>query len=476
MPDTPLLPVRPRLFTDEQLWQIYAAAVQILTANSLKVDHDRALIEIARAGYRVAGKQVFFRQQDVEEFISQEMACGKTSKSEAAQSTLGNTSGLKLNVHQYQASLLDIETDEIRPYTTESLIECTKLVDTMADQGVAGGAPGVPSEIPGDLQQIAKYKIAAEYSQSGRQPVAILSARMRPYIMEMAEVLGCPVQGQHTFVVTPFTLHVEFLDTLLSEDSRLTHVTVSDLASVGGTLPIRITDALALAAAEVIGAAMVLRAITPLRVHWYIRVCPIDLRTLVISHGAPEEILFQLASDEVNAFFHGQSPGPPLCILHSQAKAPDPQAASERMCQLTFGALFGTRDFGGAGTLSLDEVFSPEQLLIDCEMRDHVERLIRGIITECDPAQATAEVTAGLQSSFIGLDTTAALLRQVYWTPHLFERRSLAGWRQAGQPNSQQLAKARVREQLKQYNYELDPDLRREIHSIYERAKQELAG
>ena len=61
------------------------------------------------------------------------------------------------------------------------------------------------------------------------------------------------------------------------------------------------------------------------------------------------------------------------------AKVPDCQSAAEKAAIMTAGAFLGARHFCCAGTLSLDEIFSPEQLLVDCEIRDWVQRGARGL-------------------------------------------------------------------------------------------------
>jgi len=471
LPDVPFGVSRPQLFTEDQLRRIHEAAVTILIENGIRVNHAAAREAAARAGLRVAGDRVLLERSVINEFVAASMAEGKVQPWRPAPLS----ADIVLDVHRYPQNVHVLATDEIAPFTTETLIEATKLVDTLAERGVRGYAPGIPADVPSDLEQLLQYKIAAQYCRDGKHHVEIRNARMLPYAMEMAEVLGNPVHGFDTYVVTPLRLNNEFLDVLMADGSGLTYVTVNDMTSVGATTPIRVPDALALAAAEVIGCAIILREITPLEIHWSVRVCPIDMHSMALSLGSPEEILFQLAGDEVNAFYHGYEPWPPGGNLHSQAKLPDAQAAAERMAQMTFGVLCGSRSFGGAGTLSLDEVFSAEQLMIDCEMRDHVARLIRGIDPECDPVAAAAEAALGVKEGFLGLDTTAMLARQVYWAPRLFERRALAGWERAGQPSLRRQAKDMAHEQLKRFNYELESELLRKIEAIYARAYSELA-
>jgi len=246
--------------------------------------------------------------------------------------------------------------------------------------------------------------------------------------------------------------------------------------SVGASAPVKIADALALAVAEVVGGSIVAREVTGLAVGWSVRACAFDLRGMALGMGSPEEMLFQWCSEEVNAFYHGVEPGPPGGSLHTQAKLPGPQASAERMSQLVMGALFGTRVFGGIGRLSLDEVFSAEQAVMDCELRDYAQRLVAGLDCDCDPAACVAEVEAGLDDGYLGLESTVRSYRQAYWLPRLFERRSLSGWLNAGSPDLRGRAKEMVREQLKRHDYELEPELRREMERIYARAERELAG
>ena len=54
--------------------------------------------------------------------------------------------------------------------------------------------------------------------------------------------------------------------------------------------------------------------------------------------------------------------------------------------------------------------------------------------------------------------------------------RILAGWLKAGSPDLRAQAKAEVRERLARHEYELAPELRRELARIYARAQAALAG
>ncbi len=281
-----------------------------------------------------------------------------------------------------------------------------------------------------------------------------------PYVMDMAEAVGNPLRHLPVYVFTPLTLGGESLRCVLAFRERLSSVRVSDMTSLGCTVPIHAGDAFALCAAEGIGSAILVRQLIDLPVNWSIRICPIDMSSLAMPLGSPEDHLLQYANAEINAFFHGSRWHPAAGSMHTSAKQPGAQACVEKASLMTAGALLGARRFGVAGTLSLDEVFSPEQLLYDIEIKDHVQRLISGIDGDCEVDRCLQDVKEGVrQGSFVGLDTTLNAHRDVYWYPELFERRFLTGWEGNGAPTIRERARATIQSLLSQHEYELGPEL-----------------
>jgi trimethylamine:corrinoid methyltransferase-like protein len=301
------------------------------------------------------------------------------------------------------------------------------------------------------------------------------SAETMPYILDMAEALGHPLESLPIYIFTPLTLGSESLECALKFRNRLRSVSVSDMASLGCTTPIHPGDAFALCAAEVVGAALLLREIIDLPIHWGIRLCPIDLRGLAMSLGSPEDLLLQFANAEVNAFLHGTRWWPAAGGIHTGAKLPSAQSCAEKASLMTAGALLGARHFADAGTLSLDEVFSAEQLLYDLEIRDHVQRLVGGMAGDCDPERCLRDVSDGVeQKTFAGLETTARVHREMYWHPTLFHRQFFSAWQSEGCRSLREIARARLHDLLTQHEYELEGDVRRQVDRIVDRARAAL--
>jgi len=90
-------------------------------------------------------------------------------------------------------------------------------------------------------------------------------------------------------------------------------------------------------------------------------------------------------------------------------------------------------------------------------------------------ARCLEEVIEGVrQKSFAGLHATLNAYGDLYWHPKLFERQFLAQWKGSGAETIRRKARAEIRKLLSQHDYELEPELRKELDKILVRAKAEL--
>ena len=365
----------------------------------------------------------------------------------------------------------DVEADCVVPYTTDRLIEMCKLVDSLADDGIYGAPPGIPADEPPDLQPVAQYRVAALYARQGATPVDPTSARTVNYLLDMAEVMGRPIHGLPVYMPTPLRLGGESLDVVLACLERLSHVAVSSMPSTGASAPIHPFGALALAAAELMGGMVAVRLLTGKPVTFAVNIFPFDLRATAMVFGSPENMLFQMLCRDLNRFY-GWDWDPAPDNVHVMAKLPDTQSAAEKASIMALGAFLGARHFSCAGTLSLDEIFSPVQLLVDCEIRDWVQRAIQGVwLGEEAVDDWLAEVRAGVERGFMGLDSTLDHYRRHVWYPRHFQRGAIGPWLAAGQPCLSDRLRDEVRRRIAAHDFELDADRRREIERIYQAAR-----
>jgi trimethylamine--corrinoid protein Co-methyltransferase len=470
----PLCFQRPELISWEQAAQVHELAKRILQEIGLEVRHAGALQRLQREGFHVAGDRVYFEPAVVEEHVAE---MRRWIASRVTPEPVPDDGRLTLSVSTYSLYVHDIEADRVVPYTTDRLIAMCKLIDTLADDGVYGAPPGILTDVHPDLHPIAQYRIAALYARQGATPVDPTSARTVNYLLDMAEVMGRPICSLPVYMPTPLRFGGESLDVVLACVNRLSHIWVSSMPSTGATAPLHPFGALALAAAELMGGMVILRVVTGKAATFGVGIFPFDLRTGAMVFGSPESLLFQILCADFNRFYGwegGRAPG----NIHVMSKLPDAQSAAEKAAIMAVGAFLGARHFSCAGTLSLDEIFSPEQLLLDCEIRDWVQRAIQGIwLGEEAVDDWLAEIRTGVARGFMGLDSTLDFYRphvstspRLTWYPRRFERGAIGSWLSAGEPRLSQRLRDEVRRRIAAHEFELDADRRREIERIYQAA------
>ncbi len=459
--------------------RIHATALRILQEVGLEVGLDSARERMAARGYRVLGERVYFEPSVVEEHLAERRRRAEAAAQPAPPAEADADDGrLYLSTGVYAHHVHDLDADRIVPYTCEKLIEMTRLVDVLAERGVYTAAPGYPLDVAPALQPIAKYRIGALYSRQGEWPVDPISAESVPYVMEMAGALGHPMRHLPVYVFSPLRLTGESLAVVMRYRDRLDGIGVSDMPSVGGTTPVLTFGALALAAAEVLGGFITLSELTDLPVSLGMGLHAFDLRYGTMVFGSPEAYLFGQVNAEINEFYtpwQRRERGHASAGIHVRANFPGAQSAAEKASLMTAGALIGARWFDGAGILAVDEVFSPEQLLIDCEIKDQVERLIAGLELGEDLYDWVEEVRKGVEGSFMTLDSTLDHYRTTYWHPKLFDRGFLASYGYNGRLKLAERAREMVREYVARHDFELDAPRRQAVERIWERARHELA-
>jgi trimethylamine:corrinoid methyltransferase-like protein len=292
----------------------------------------------------------------------------------------------------------------------------------------------------------------------------------------MAAVMGHPMRSLPVYIPTPLRLGGESLAVVMACLDQLDAISVSSMPATGLSAPVQPFGALALAAAEVIGGMIVVKILTGKPVTCSVNIFPGDLREGSMVFGSPENLQYQMLCADFNRFYGwpGESgPG----NFHVMAKTPDGQSAAEKAAIMMLGASLGARHFSCAGTLSLDEIFSAEQLLLDCEIRDWVQQAVHGVsLGEDECPDWLAEIHLGVKRNFMDLDSTLDHYQDHIWYPRRFTRKAIGPWLEDGQPKLSQRFQQEAKMRIARHNFELDPARRREIERIYAAAEKAIRG
>jgi trimethylamine:corrinoid methyltransferase-like protein len=148
----------------------------------------------------------------------------------------------------------------------------------------------------------------------------------------------------------------------------------------------------------------------------------------------------------------------------------------EKTSWVVVHALGGFRDFWfGAGQLSMDEVFSPAQFVIDLELGRWATRLIRGVAWDDEPGAAARVIAeAAPDGDYLTHESTIGALGDLHESG-LFPRTSVAQWREAGEPDLRVRAVAKAKALIASHDYRLDGRVQAELDRLWAKA-QALAG
>jgi trimethylamine--corrinoid protein Co-methyltransferase len=131
-----------------------------------------------------------------------------------------------------------------------------------------------------------------------------------------------------------------------------------------------------------------------------------------------------------------------------------------------------------AGLLSIDEVCSPVQLILDNEFLSALARFAHEF--EITPESIGLEdiLALGPGGSYLDREHTARRVRKEHWQPKVWSREMLAPWLSG--PRQTDIERAREQARQLYCDFEpqsqLAPDHEREILALIERAGREIAG
>ncbi|UCB47185.1 MAG: trimethylamine methyltransferase family protein, partial [Spirochaetota bacterium] len=271
----------------------------------------------------------------------------------------------------YIKKVFDPINEKIRPATTQDLIDCTKLCDSY---GFYGPPCVCPNDIPIPLQRIFMYKASYEYSRlhaHGILDVAgWLNAKDARYGKQMAEAAGKDFRID-LWLISPFLAPEEDLNILYEFREEPVDMNVATMPVMGTTAPMNMLDACIQSLAEVFSALTLIYLINEKKkvkgkircvIVDSIRAYPFDMKYASFVYGSAEDLIGTLYQFQLNKYF-----GVPYVAksLLTTSKHPDAHAAAEKAAHTMAATLAGAFVFANAGLLSVDEVYSIQQLIID---------------------------------------------------------------------------------------------------------------
>ena len=369
-------------------------------------------------------------------------------------------------------TIKDSHSGEIRFANSKDLKKATKLEDSY---DITGSASVRPNDIPQHLQEIFMYKVLWENSKYKGNDIFEHNPKSTipccEYIYEMAKV----VDKRFTvglWIESPKMLNKKELEIVNNFLDKNIPMWVGNFPIYGVSTPIFIESGLAQATAELFSAYLVLKLLNEnnqvyLQLIDSIMGHPFDWKygTLVLS--SVEDIIKTIYQVSLNNYYNIPVVG---MTLLSCGKETDCQQGFEKGVHTLIAALSGVRAFRAPGYLATDSPYYPEQLVIDMEMVEFIEKIMNRKDFDFNKILMDKVINIKPGGNFFGDEITAAHHKEEYWDPVLFNHMSLDTWRKNGSQPLTVKAKEIIESRVKNHNYKIDEGKQRELDKIYSKA------
>lgn len=444
--------------------KIINGAARVLAEKGMFVASDELLKQIAgHDGVTVVGQCARFEERVTVAFLDEHHAARPFTPPER----------LTVSGGAHANHLVDLQGD-LRPLTLADVNWAARLAGALAGSGVNAYAPGIPQDVPAPLQGLAQL-IAGAKNKPGQAIYAPHYPAAQPFLKECHEILG-QAHGAGIHVVSPLRFEGQEVEEALAlrRQSPDASIGVGSMPIVGVNTPATALAGAVTALAEVVGGAllMVQSGTPPGHLGMSINLYPFDMRHGCFIYGTPANLLLSRVERELNRYLGTEIPAKTFSVM---AQRPGAQSCALKGLGTGLMAAEGRRLFSAAGSLSLDEVYSPVQLLFDREILGYVQRTQEMLEQSLDDSLLLVdEIIADTTGNFTAADSTLQHFRTLQWDSQIFPTRMLQQWREVGEPCAHDLAVAEIGRLLAGYEYELPVEQARALDEVYARATAAL--
>jgi len=423
---------------------IHRTMLRLCDEVGLLVESPAILERLAAAGARVdkQAQRACLAPEFVERFISE----SDRFDWDAAEPSVVGSAGV------YHGHHLDPDTGQYEPWTLPLLLRYLKLAHhlehTAGFLSVTFGIRGVPSAA---LEPFLHYLALKLY---GHSAAGVTDTRQAATVLDLCEKAAAELgdDGRRRFrgavyLVSPLKLGRQEAEVFTFFAERGIATGIGHMLSLGGTAPVTLAGALALNLAQDVFTHVIHRAYFGGRAFGVgCAVSPLDMRTGMYCYGRPEQHLANVALVQMarryGAPFWGHCGS-------CDAKRPSAEAGFQKALGAIPCLMASARTSIATGLLSVDEVFSPVQMVIDAEMVRALKRFARGFEVSDDTLALDLMRQVGPGGGFLDAEHTARHFRRELWEPRVFAREMLPGWQRHGSKTDVDAARAVVHDLLR---------------------------
>ena len=467
------------MVSENQLDEIFEAALTVLSKTGFKMTHDEAKQICRSAGCQVDADLVRVPKNVVEQCIQ------TAPKGFSIYDRLGNPAlDLSGRNSYYGCSTgspytLDAETGEIRSTRYKDLEIGALVSDALPN--IDWVMPfGTTQDTPRDASFLYDFEACVSNTTL---PIMFLSEGQKDslYIQKMAA--AC-VGGRETLESKPFLMaYPEPITPLFYPEEVVNRAFLAadwgipqcpgTSQIIGATSPVTMAGAVVLWLAEALMSVVVLQLYKP-----GAKIClsgnfgKFDMATTVSAVASPETCMCLAVEAQM-----GQRLGLPTWGLAgaSDSMLLDGQAGVEAAFSILSQGLSGLNLIHDVGYLGAGMICSPEMLVLGDEICGMSRHLLRGISVDADTLATEVIEHVGPGGNFIQSPHTFRHFKKESWFPDIMKRFYKDQWEKSGSPETRERVREKLSKIIKNHQpVALDPSIKAEMEKIRQQGESEL--
>jgi len=411
-----------QILSPAEVSAIHRNVLRILREIGMEIQHAGLLGVLAEHGLEVdlAAQRVRFPTPLVEQFLSE----SEQHDWENATPRVGASAGV------YHGRFHDPETGQLETWTEDSLAYYFALARALPH---IGGALMLGSRLPCPAPLEPLYERFYCWKYGASEGSSIYLDETCPYLYDLyqvrAEQLSRPIQ--EVFHATVYLIpalklgqHEAYQVAYFRE--RGLRVGIGDMFALGANAPVTLAGAVTLNIAEQIALRMLDWAwfgTRRLRLGGSLSV--MDMRTMIYPYGRPEMALANLMMAQMARHYGAAYSGHAGL---SDAKQPSVESGAQKALTALPTLLACGSLSVDAGLLSIDEICSPVQLVLDGEFISALKHLARPFRVDDESIGFETICEAGPGGQYLDKDHTVQFLRSEHWQPAIWSREMLHPW------------------------------------------------
>jgi len=450
-----------KILNQAKIDDIYNSALKILGEVGISCPHKKTVdVLMQKGGIEYKNGRIYFDRNSLEECFY------KTTKNYAPINA-DIEFGMGGQWHTWE--LCDPLTNMPKPASPDETVQMAKLSEALGANGCP--IPVAQENINPRMDTLTSEKTALIHTKTLGGSLPVADREEIKIISQMHAAAGRKYTLGLEGLISPLKLNPKIMDIYFEQcgNSGINISIMGIIPMAGATAPLVFPANLALMLAETLGLHYIMQTVSDGKLGCFsFRLDPFDFKSGNIVFGSPMWCLYRQAITELWEGLTGQS----LIYgsFRSNSKMADAQSMMERAASAMWQALLGVRVFGAVGQISVDEVYSPVQAILDKEILKYLRNVFKGMNKTgwVEDIDVVTLVQEGVEADgFLDHDTTVGYFRKMYDFDVLSSYANLNTWRNNGSVTINSLAWKEAQSLIRSHDFILDDTKRRDVEKLY---------